>query len=75
MLLQLVFDLEIRLAHLDKWLGVVTASDDATVVIAQYHDGHLCQIRTKDPLATCVEAIAVNQCEDWRIRHDFVPCW
>lgn len=45
------------------------------IVIAQYDDRHLCQIWTKDPFATRIETVAVNQREDRRVRHDCAPCW
>ena len=34
-LLELVLDLEIRLAHLDKGLGVVASSNNAAVIISE----------------------------------------
>lgn len=63
MLLELVLDLEVRLAHFDEWLGVVAPGDDTAIVVAQQHYGHLRRVGTEYPLATGIEAVAVDQCE------------
>ncbi|MOA19870.1 hypothetical protein D3C78_1402780 [compost metagenome] len=68
-------DLEVGLAHLHEWLGVRTAGDHATIVVAQHHDRRARQVRAEDPLAAGVERIAVDQRED-RLSHGHAAgCW
>ncbi|MNT76909.1 hypothetical protein D3C72_2159690 [compost metagenome] len=76
MLFERVLDLVIRLAHFDKGLGIVAAGNDTAVVVAQHHDRHLGQVGTKHPLATGIEAVAVDQREDGVVlRHGCAQCW
>ena len=76
MLFELVLDLEIRLTHLDERLGVVATGDDTTVVVAQHHYGYLRQVGPKDPFATGIEAVAVDQRKGrLLLRHGCVLCW
>ena len=76
LLLQLLFDLEIRRAHFDIRFGVITAGNDATVIVAQHHDRHLCQVRPKHALTACIKAVAVNQGKDRPgfSGHGCAPC-
>jgi len=76
LLLELVLDLEIRLAHLDERLRVITTSDYAAIVVAQHHNGHLRQVWPEYALAAGIEAVAVDQCKGWfLLRHGCAPCW
>lgn len=76
MLLEFVFDLEIRLAHLHERLGVIAAGDDAAVVVREHDDGHLGQVRAEHAFAAGVEAVAVDQSEYWRdFRQGCARCW
>ncbi|MNG37576.1 hypothetical protein D3C84_1249800 [compost metagenome] len=67
MLLELVPDLKVRLAHFYERLAVRAAGNYAAVVVRQHHDGCLCQVRPEDALAARVEAVAVNESKD-RLR-------
>lgn len=72
---QHLFDLKIGSPHFHKWLGVVATGDDATVVIAEYHDGRFLQIWTKNTLAAGIEAIAIDKREDsLMLFHDGACC-
>ena len=44
-------------------LGFLRARNDATVVVAQHHDGPLAQIGTEHPLARAIEIVAVSYAE------------
>lgn len=57
---QMVLYLEVRLAHLYKGLGIVTARDHAAVVVRKHHNRDLSELRARGALTACVEAIAVN---------------
>lgn len=71
MLLELVPDLKIRLAHFDEGLGISAPSYHAPIVVAQHDDWRTSQVGPKHSLAGGVERIAVDQCEDWLKRgHD-----
>ena len=74
MLLELVFDLEVRLTHLHEGLRVVAARNDTAVVVAQHDNRHLGQVRAKHPLARCVERVAIDQCKHGRFRHGCARC-
>ncbi len=72
---QHLFDLEIRSPHFYKWLGVIAAGDDASVIIAEDHDRSLFQVRTEDALAARIKAVAVNQRENRLMPfHDGACC-
>ncbi|MNG03982.1 hypothetical protein D3C84_870860 [compost metagenome] len=75
MLLQLVLDLEIRLAHLHEGLGIVAAGDHAAVIVAQHNDGHAGQVRAEHSFATGVEAVAIDQGKNrLGFRHGCARC-
>ncbi|MNJ62974.1 hypothetical protein D3C77_588340 [compost metagenome] len=73
-LLQLLLDLEIRLAHFHERLGVVAPGDDTAIVVRQDHDRDLGQVRAEHPLAGRIERVAVDQCKDRRVRHGCARC-
>lgn len=46
------------------------------IVIAQHHNGHFRQVRPEHPLATGIEAIAVDQRKGrFLLRHGCALCW
>jgi len=55
--------LKVRLAHRYPLLGLGAAGNDATVVVAQYHDRRAYQVGAEYPFAAGVEAVAVDQGE------------
>lgn len=61
---QHILDLKVRSAHFHERLGIVAASNDAPVIIAEHDDRGLFQIGTEDALAARIEAVAVDQRED-----------
>lgn len=74
MLFEFVLYLEIRLAHLDEGLRIVAAGDHTAVVVAEDYDRRLGQIGPEYALTAGVKAVAIDQCENWRARHDCGLC-
>ena len=57
-----------ELSALEKWcthvdtqaLGLIRTRDDATIVVAQYHNGTIVQMRFEQAFAGTVEAITID---------------
>lgn len=60
---KLVFNLEIRLAHLCEGIGIVATGDDEAVVVLQDYERYLRQVGTKHALAADMKTVAIDQTE------------
>ena len=64
MLLQQLSALEKRCTHINtQSLGLIRTRNDATIVVAEYHNGTAVQMRLEQAFAGTVETIAVDDSE------------
>ena len=64
---QVILDLKIWGTHFHERFGVITAGDHTTIVVAQHHNRHLGQVRSKHSLTAGIKRIRVDQ-REYRVR-------